>query len=82
MIRIGFKNVNGIKGKISASHEIFGAIVDKDIDIMGIEEININWTEIVRQEAQMAVRMRCGQGQIVASSTKAKRRDTYQVVWH
>ena len=40
---------------------------------MVLAESNINWTEKVRKEAQMAVQMRCGQGQIVLSSTKLKK---------
>ena len=38
VIRIGFQNVNGIKGRISAAHEIFDAISDYDLDILGIAE--------------------------------------------
>ena len=51
VIRIGFQNVNGIKVKITASHKVFGAIIEKELDIMGIEEINVKCTDRVKQEA-------------------------------
>ena len=68
-VRIGFQNVNGLKGNITASHEVLGVVVEKDIDIMGIAEININWTDKVKQAAHLAMKMRFGQGQIAASSS-------------
>ena len=49
------------------SHEVFDVVAEKDIDIMGIAEININWTDKVKQAAQLAMKMRFGQGQIAAS---------------
>ena len=58
-IRIGFQNINGIKGNINASNEVFDVVAEKDIYIMGIAEININWTEKVKQAAKLAVKMRC-----------------------
>ena len=69
-IRIGFQNINGIKGNINALHEVFNVVAEKDIDIMGIAEININWTDKVKQAAQIAVKMRFGQGKIAASSSR------------
>ena len=48
-IRIGFQNINGIKGPINAANEIFDVIEDKEVDIMGLAETNINWTEKKRQ---------------------------------
>ena len=42
MVRIGFQNINGLKGRIDASHEVFSVVAEKDIYIMGIAEININ----------------------------------------
>ena len=33
-VRIGFQNVNGLKGSITASHEVLGVVAEKDIDIM------------------------------------------------
>ena len=45
-IRIAFQNINGIKGKINASHEVLTTIEEKDIDILGIAETNINWTDV------------------------------------
>ena len=65
-VRIGFRNINGLKGNITASHEVFEVVAEKDIDIMGIAEININWTEKVKQTAQLAMKMRFGQGKIAA----------------
>ena len=50
-VRIGFQNINGIKGNITALHEVFGVVAEKDLDIMGIAEININWTDKVKQAA-------------------------------
>ena len=47
-LRIGFQNINGIKGTINAANEIFEVIEDKDVDIMGLAETNINWTETRR----------------------------------
>ena len=52
IIRIGFQNINGIKEKITASHEVFDVIAEKEIDIMGVAEINMNWTDKVKQESQ------------------------------
>ena len=66
-IRIAFQNINGIKGRINAAHEVFTTIEEKDIDILGIAETNINWTDVKRLEMNMAIRMRFGQGQMVAS---------------
>ena len=40
---------------------------------MGIAEININWKDTVKQEAQLAVKMRFGQGQIAASSSRGSK---------
>ena len=60
VIRICFQNINGIKGKITASHEVFDAIIDKELDIMGIAEMNVKSTDRVKQEAQFAVKMRFG----------------------
>ena len=73
MIQIGFKNVNLIKGRIKASHEVFDAMVDKDIDIMGLAETKLNLKDKMRQEAQMTVQMRYGQGHIVERSEKAQK---------
>ena len=72
-IRIAFQNINGIKGKINALHELLTKIEEKDIDILGIAETNISWTNAKRLEMNMAVKMRLGQGQLVASSSKANK---------
>ena len=72
-VRIGFQNINGLKGKINASHEVFDAVVEKDIDIMGIAEININWTDKVKQAVQLTIKMRFGQGQIATSSSRGSK---------
>ena len=40
---------------------------------MGIAEININWTDKVKQEAQLAMKIRFGQGQIAASSLRGSK---------
>ena len=61
-IRIAFQNINGIKGRINAAHEVLTTIEEKDIDILGIAETNINWTDVKRLEMNMAMRMRFGQG--------------------
>ena len=63
-LRIGFQNVNGFKDNITASHEVLVVVAEKDIDIMGIAEININWTEKVNQAAHLAMKMRFGQGKM------------------
>ena len=34
-----------MKGKITASHEVFEAIDNKEINIIGLEEKNINWKD-------------------------------------
>ena len=34
----GFQNVNGIKEKRKASHKVLDFIMDKELDIMGIEK--------------------------------------------
>ena len=73
LIRILFQNVNGIKGKISASHKVFDDIMDKELDIMVIAEINVNWMDKVKQEDQLEVQMRFGKGQVVASSTRGSK---------
>ena len=52
---------------MTASHEVLGVVAEKDIDIMVIAEININWTDKVKQAAHLAMKMRFGQGQIAAS---------------
>jgi len=68
VIRIGFQNVNGVKGRMDMAHEIFDVISDKELDIFGVAETNMNWTDRRRQEALAAVKLRFGQGQIVGSS--------------
>ena len=73
MVRIGFQNINGLKGRIDASHEVLSVVAEKDIDIMGLAEININWTDKVKQAAHLAMKMRFGQGQIVASSSRGSK---------
>ena len=72
-IRIGFQNINGIKEKITALHEVFDAKVEKYLDIMGIAEINVNWMDRVRQEAQLEVKVRFGLGQMVASLSRGSK---------
>ena len=73
IVRIGFQNVNGLKGRMDASHEVLGVVAEKDIDIMGIAEININWTDKVKQAAHLAMKMRFGQGQIMARSSRGSK---------
>ena len=68
IIRIGFQNINEIKEKITASHDVFDVIDEKEIDIMGIAEINVNWMDKVKHEAQLVAKMRFVLGQMVASS--------------
>ena len=72
-IRIAFQNINGIKGRINAAHEVFTTVEEKDMDILGIAETNINWTDAKRLEMNVAMRMRFGQEQMVASSSKASK---------
>ena len=72
-VRIGFQNINGLKGNINESHEVFDVMAEKDIDIMGIEEININWNDKVKKAAQLAMKMRFGQGQIAASLSRGSK---------
>ena len=67
MIRIGFQNINGIKGQFAAAHEILNAMEEKELDILGIDETNNNWTDGKQQEAQLAIKVRFGQGKIIAS---------------
>ena len=71
--QIGFQNINGLKGNINASHEVFDVVAEKDIDLMGIAEINIKWTDKKKQAAQLSVKMRFGQGQIAASSSRGSK---------
>ena len=70
VIRIGFQNENGIKGRIGAAHEIFDAISEKELDIFCIAETNVKWTDKIRQEAMVAVKLIFGQGQVVGRSSK------------
>ena len=42
VIRIGYQNVNGVKGRLDAAHEIFDVISDKELDIFGAAKTNIN----------------------------------------
>ena len=72
-IGIGFQNINGIKGRINAVHEVFTTMEENEMDILGIAETNINWTDTRRLETNMAIRMRFGQGQMVASSSKTSK---------
>ena len=72
-MRVAFQNINGIKGRINAAHEVLTTIEEKDIDILGIADTNINWTDVKRLEMNMAVRMRFRQGKMVASSSKASK---------
>ena len=37
-IRIGFQNINGLKGKITAAHDVFATMGEKEMDILGIAE--------------------------------------------
>ena len=73
IVRIGFQNINGLKGRMDASHEVLGIVAEKDIDIMGIAEININCTDKVKQSAHLAMKMRFGQGQIASSSLRGSK---------
>ena len=53
MIRIGFQNVNGVKGRLDAAHEIFDVISDKELDIFGVaERISTGWIEVVKKQWQ------------------------------
>ena len=72
-ICIGFQNINGIKGRINAAHEVFTTMEEKKMDILGIAETNINWTDTKRMETNMAIRMQFGQGQMVASLSKTSK---------
>ena len=67
VIRIGFQNVNGVKGQLDTAHEIFDVISDKELDIFGAAKTNINWTDRSLQEAMAAVKLRFGQDQKVES---------------
>ena len=72
-IRIGFQNINGIKGKITAAHEVFATMEEREMDILGVAETNINWTDTKRFEAHMEIKMWFGQGQMIASSSKTSK---------
>ena len=72
-IRIGFQNINGIKGRINEAHEVFTTMEEKEMDILGIVETKINWTDDKQLETSMAIRMQFGQGQMVASSSKTSK---------
>ena len=50
-----------MKGKITASHKVFEEMEEKEIDILGLAEINIDFTERKQQELQMELKMRFGQ---------------------
>ena len=72
-IRIGFQNINGLKGRITAAHEVFATMEEKEMDILDVKETNINWTDSRRLETNMAIRMRFGQGQMVDRSIKTSK---------
>ena len=72
-IHIGFQNIIGLKGRINVAHKVFATMEEKEMDILGIAETNINWTDAKRLETNMAIKMRFGQGQMVASSSKASK---------
>ena len=46
---------------------------EKELDILGVAETNKNWTDGKQQEAQMKIKVRFGQGQIIASSSKSRK---------
>ena len=46
---------------------------EKEMDVLGVAKTNINWLDGRRKEANMALKMRFGQGKMVASSSKANR---------
>ena len=43
------------------------------MDVLGVAETNINWTDTRRLEAHIEIMMRFGQGQIIASSSKTSK---------
>ena len=45
MVRIRFQNVNGLKGEIMAAYKMFDMMPEKEIDIMGMAETNLNSTD-------------------------------------
>ena len=72
-IWIGFQNINGLKGKIIAAHEVFATMEEKEMDILGVAETNINWSDTRRLEAKMAIKIRFGKGQMIATSRKTSK---------
>ena len=72
-IRIGFQNINGLKGKITAANEVFAMMEEKEMDILGVAETNKNWTDTRRLEAHMAIKIQFEQGKRISSSSKASK---------
>ena len=72
-IQIGFQNINGLKGRITAAHEVFATMEENEMDVLGVAETKINWTVTRRMEANMAIIMQFGQGQMVARSSKTSK---------
>ena len=72
-IRIGFQNINVLKWKITSAYEVFVTMEEKEMDIMGIVDTNTTWSDTRRLEAHMAIKIRFGQGKMIASSSKASK---------
>ena len=66
--RLGFQNINGIKGPLEQSLEILEVMDSKDMDIFGVAETNINWTHKAKIKVQLEMRVRFGKGLAVTES--------------
>ena len=55
------------------AHEVFATMEEKEMDILGVAETNINWTDTRRLEGHMSIKIRFGQGQMIASSSKTSK---------
>ena len=77
IIRLGFQNINGIKGPLDQTLEILEEMGSKNIDILGTAETNINWTHKSKIKLQLAMKLRFGQG-ITVTSASPSTKEGYQ----
>ena len=80
-MRIRFQNITGFKGMITAAHEVFVAMEEKEMYILGISETNINWSNTRRLEANMAIKIQIGQGRMIASLSKTSKEGYLPKKW-
>ena len=73
MTRTRFQNIDGIKRRFTESHEIINAMEEKELDILGVAKENTNLTYGEQNKLQLAIKVRFGQRQIIASSSKSSK---------